>query len=184
MKKQTAQTTRILLPFTQDLNLEALEYAIQVARSCRALLVPLALLPLSERQWEHGPRLDAIEQAVDFLEAVRWKATRAGVPLEPHDLQTHDVVRSIRAFAQELMCEEILLFRQGGTAVLLPTEVVKQLLEQAPCKRSLVRLQPAARTGSLPALVRRCFNRIHQWQGPREKKGLPRGRPGGEMLIW
>lgn len=187
MKKRTMQTTRILLPFTQDLNLGALEYAIQFARSCRAMLIPLILLPLSAHQWMHSPCLEAIEQAVDFLEAVRWKAIRADVPIESYDLQTHDVVRSIRAFAQEMMCEGILLFQQEGAALLLPTEIVKCLLEQAPCKRYLVHLQPSARTGRLSILVQRCLNRIRQWQGQRKKEVLPRRRPsvpGGEMLIW
>lgn len=85
------KTTRILLPFTQDIDLGALEYAVQFAKKCHAILVPLALLSLSERQWTHGPRLEAIEQAVDFLEAVHYKAERAGVPIEAYDLQTHDV---------------------------------------------------------------------------------------------
>src|SRR5258708_17601195 len=133
-EKQMMKTTRILLPFTQDLDLGALECAVQFARKCHAILVPLALLPLSEHQWTHDPRLEAIEQAVDFLEAVRYKATRTGVPIEPYDMQTRDVVRSIRAFAQEMMCEGTLLFLQRGATVLLPPAVVRGLLEQSPCK--------------------------------------------------
>lgn len=178
--------TRILLPFTQDLDLGALEYAVQFARACRAILVPLALLPLSTQQWEQGPRLEAMEQANDFLEAVRYKAIRAGVPLEPCDLQTRDVGQSIRLFAQEMMCKGILLFLQGEATVLLSPEVVNSLLEQAPCTRYFVRLQPTARTGPLSTLLKRW--RI--WRRPRQ--GQQAGSvplqgppvPGGDRLIW
>ncbi len=180
------KTTRILLPFTQDLDLGALECAVQFARKCHAILVPLALLPLSEHQWTHDPRLEAIEQAVDFLEAVRYKATRTGVPIEPYDMQTRDVVRSIRAFAQEMMCEGTLLFLQRGATVLLPPAVVRGLLEQSPCKCYLVRLQPTTRTGRLSTLLKRCLNWMRQWQGQQEGAQPMQGSavPGGELLIW
>jgi hypothetical protein len=71
------KSTRLLLPFTQDIDLGALEYAVQLARSCQATLLPLALIPLSEEQWAEGPRLEAIEQANDFLEAVKYIEERA-----------------------------------------------------------------------------------------------------------
>lgn len=156
--------TRILLPFTRDLDLGALEYAVRFAKKCRAILIPLALLPLSVQQWKQGPRLEAIEQAHDFLEAVRYKAIRAGVLLEPCDLQTRDVGQSIRLFAQEMMCKGILLFLQEEATVLLSPEVVNSLLEQTPCTCYLVRLQPTARTGPLSTLLKRW----RPWRRPQQ----------------
>lgn len=158
--------TRILLPFTQDLDVEALEYAVRFARKYHAILVPLALLPLSVQQWEHGPRLEAIEQANDFLEAVRYKALRMGVPLEPCELQTREVRQSICLFAQEMMCDGILLFFQGERAVLLSPEVVKGLLKQAPCTCYLVRFPPMARIGLLPRMLKRW----HTLRRPRQRQ--------------
>lgn len=178
--------TRILLPFTQDLDLGALEYAVQFARTCRAILVSLALLPLSAQQWKHGPRLEAMEQANDFWEAVRYKALRVGVPLEPCDLQTRDVRQRICLFAQEMMCDGILLFSQGEAAVLLSPEVVKGLPEQEPCTHYLVRLQPTARTGPLSMLLKRWLTRRRLRQG-QQAGSVPLHSPpapGGDLLIW
>ncbi len=179
------ERTRLLLPFTQDIDLDALRYAVQLARSCQATLLPLALIPLSEEQWAEGPRLEAIEQANDFLEAVKYIAERVGVVLEPHEMSTRDVVRSLSVFAQEMMYEAILLFLHHGTTVLLPPEVVHHLLDQAPCTLCLVRLQPTGRTGPVQTLLKWGSGRLRSWRGRREEvHPLQRHAvPGGQMLI-
>lgn len=166
------KSTRFLLPFTQGIDLGVLEYAVQFARSCQATLIPLALIPLSGQQWAKGPRLEAIEQANDFLEAVKYKAERAGVVVEPCEMGTRDVVRSLNVFAQEMMCEGILLFLRDGTTVLLPPEVVKRLLEQATCRLCLVRLQPKDRTGPVQTLLKRCSDCIRRWRGHQVQSAL------------
>lgn len=179
------KSARLLLPFTQDIDLGALAYAVQFARRCKATLIPLALLPLSEEQWAEGPRLEAIEQANDFLEAVKYIAARAGVVVEPHEMYTRDVVRSLSVFAQEMMCEGILLFLQRGTTVLLPPEVMHRLLKQAPCTLCLVRLQPTVRTGPVQRLLKWGSDRLRSWRGRREE-AHPLQRhavPGGEMMT-
>jgi len=179
------KSTRFLLPFTQCLDMGALAYAVQFSRRRRARLVPLALIPLTEQQWAKGPRLEAIEQANDFLEAVKYKAARAGVLVEPYEMCTRDVVRCISLFAQEMMCEGILLFLQGGTTVLLPPDVVKRLLGQATSKRYVVRLQPMDRKGPVQTLLKRSSDRIRRWRGHR-KEAQPLQEhtvPAGEMII-
>jgi len=180
------KSTRFLLPFTQGIDLGALEYAVQFARSCQAKLIPLALIPLSEQQWAKGPRLEAIEQANDFLEAVKYKAERAEVVVEPCEMGTRDVVRSLNMFAQEMMCEGMLLFLRGGTTVLLPPEVVKRLLEQATCRMYLVRLQPKDRPGPVQTLLKWCSNCICRWRGHREGALPLQGHafPAGEMITF
>lgn len=179
------KSTRLLLPFTQDIDLDALRYALQLARSCQATLIPLALIPLPQEQWAEGPRLEAIEQANDFLEAVKYIAERIGVELEPYEMSTRDVVRSLSVFAQEMMCEAILLFLHHGTTVLLPPEVVHGLQDQAPCTLCLVRLQPMDRTGPVQTLLKWGSDRLRNWRGRKEKvHPLQRHAvPGGQMLI-
>lgn len=179
------KSTRLLLPFTQDMDLGALEYAVQFARRCKATLIPLALIPLSEEQWAEGPRLEAIEQANDFLEAVKYIAARAGVVVESHEMYTRDVVRSLSVFAQEMMCEGILLFLQHGTTVLLPPEVVRRLLKQAPCTLWIVRLQPANRTGPVQTLLKWGSDQLRRRLGHREEAHPLPGHavPAGEMIT-
>lgn len=120
---------RFLLPFIENIDLEALNEAARFARKHRAVLIPLALLPLSEQQWAEGPRLEMVEQANDFLEAIRCQATQARVAIEPCAIETRDAARSIQVFAQEMMCDKIRLFTRESTAVLLPRPIVQQVLK-------------------------------------------------------
>lgn len=180
------KSARLLLPFTQEIDLGALEYAVQFARRCKATLIPLALIPLSEEQWAQGPRLEAIEQANDFLETVEYLAARAGVVIEPYEMSTRDVARSLNVFAQEMMCEGLLLFLRGGTTVLLPPEVVLRLLRQTSCTLCLVRLQSRVRAGPVQTLLKWGSDRIRRWRGCRED-AHPLQRhavPGGEMVTF
>lgn len=145
---------RFLLPFTEQIDLEALREAARFARRHKAVLVSLALLPLSERQWVEGPRLEMIEQANDFLEAVRYQASEARVSMEPYTLETHDAVRSIQAFAQEMMCEKILLFLRESATVLLPRSIMRQLLEEVPCSFCLFQLEGRSWMKTVQRLLR------------------------------
>jgi hypothetical protein len=132
---------RFLLPFMEDIDLEALSKAVRFARKHRAVLISLALLPLSEQQWAEGPRLEMIEQANDFLEAIRCQAAQARVTIEPYAIETRDVTRSIQVFAQEMMCDKILLFIRESTTVLLPRPIVQQALEEVTSSFCLFRLE-------------------------------------------
>ena len=149
-------STRFLLPFIQDIDLGALVYAVQFAKSQQAIIVPLALIPLSEQQWAKGPHLETIEQANDFLEAVKYQAARAGVVVEPSTRETHDAVRSISIFVQEIQCQRMQLFQRGSATILLPSEVVQRLLEQIPCTLCLFQLPSTNNVGSLA--LRKLFN--------------------------
>jgi len=178
-------SARFLLPFTQNLDLGALAYAVQFAKGYQATLIPFALLPLSEHQWAEGPRLEMIEQANDFLEAVKFQAAQTGVAIEPCEISTRDVVQSISFFAQEMMCQGILLFLPSGTTALLSPEVVKRLLEQVPCTLYLVRLHSADKTGPVQTLLKWCSDRIHSWQEGREEvqQFQEYAVPIGEMIT-
>lgn len=143
---------RLLLPFTEKIDMVALIYAVRYAKRHRATLVPLALIPLSKLQWERGPRLEAIEQANDFMEVVKYQAARVNVKLDPCTLWTRDVMRSIRLFSREMVCGGILLFMRDGAPVLLSDEIIKELLDEVPSTLLLVQLRPKRTLGMAGAL--------------------------------
>ena len=155
---------------------------MQFAGSCQATLVPLALIPLSEQQWAKGPRLEAIEQANDFLEAVKYKAMHAGIPVERFDVVTRDAVQSINMLAQEMACEGVLLFLQGGTTPLLHPTIMGQLLEQTSCMLYLVRLQPKDNMSAVRALLTQCLRWLSRWRGHQEAASPQQALPSGEMI--
>src|SRR5579859_1467423 len=110
---------RLLLPCTEKIDLAALAYGVHFAQREQATLVPLALLPASKQQRAQGSQMQTREQADDFLQAVKDQAARVGVEVEPCVLWTPDVVRSIRLFAQEMLCAGIFLFVRREVPVLL-----------------------------------------------------------------
>lgn len=152
---------RLLLPFTQGVDAHAIDCAIWLAHRDGAILVSLSLIRHSETD---GARLEAIQQSKDFLEVVRHKARRMGVPVEQAEFYTHTPVESIHAFAQEMVCAEIMLFLRGGAGILLETEEVKYLLEQERIALSLVRLSAKGGLSSRARKLARWFQKSQQDQ--------------------
>lgn len=163
------KTRRVLLPFTHGINMGALEYAVQFARSCHATLIALAVIYLPQQQ-SHGPRLEAIAQANDFLEAVQHKAERSIVPVERFEMVTYDVASCISTFVQEMDCEGILLFSQQNSAALLSFKVMQQLLEQGTCPLYLIHLPPSHKNRPVLAQLKYYVKKFFQRQEQRTKK--------------
>src|SRR5579883_1294516 len=130
-------TTRLLLPFTGNINALALDYAVQLAEQRQATLVPLALIAAQSGK---GARLEHIQQAQDFLELTRRKAERQGVPIEPMRLYTQDAACSIEAIASEMECEAILLFLYGAGEVLLEHAEIRSLMDNSACNMHILLL--------------------------------------------
>lgn len=123
-------TTRLLLPFTQEVDSSALDWAVRLACQRRATLVLLALLPVEPGR---NPRPELLEQAYDFLLLTRRKAERQGVKIESSQMSTHDVVRSIEAFASEMQCEGVVLFWGRTHEALLKQAEARRLIEHSLC---------------------------------------------------
>ena len=138
-------TTRLLLPFTEAIDALALSYAVQLAEQYGATLVPLALIPVKVGK---GPRLEYIQQAQDFLVLIQRKAKRQGVPIQTSQIYTHDVVRSIEAFAGEMNCEAVLLFISNTSEVLLGRTVVRTLVDRSICNMHMILLPEKRRRNS------------------------------------
>ncbi len=123
-------TTRLLLPFTEEIDPLALDYAVQIAKQHQATLVLLALIPVRPHR---NVRLECIQQAQDFLVLTNRKASRQGVPIEMTQIYTRDAVRSIEAFASEMHCEAVLLFLYNTCGVLLGHAEICALMDRGTC---------------------------------------------------
>jgi hypothetical protein len=134
------QTKRLLLPFTHAIDTRALENALRLAEGYNATLVPLALVYIPPERRQKGARLEHIQQAKDFLEAVKYKAARYDVSIERLEVFTTNVVQSIDDVAQQMACEGIWLFISGETGVLLHLDDIKHLLAMETHKLYLVRM--------------------------------------------
>ena len=120
---------RLLLPFTHGIDEPAITSALALTHQRGATLILLSLLCPRGRSDKQAVRWEDIQQSTDFLEFTQQKAARLGIPIQRVELRTRHPVQSIRAFAQEMDCEGIIIFVRRGAGVLLDTHEVKQLLE-------------------------------------------------------
>jgi hypothetical protein len=154
--------TRLLLPFTNGVDMDALEYGVLLAKNHRATLVPLALLAMPEKRRSKGIRLEQVQQAKDFLEAVRYKAERHAVSIERFEVVTTDVVQSIAVLTHQADCNGIVLVVRGQDGVLLQADEIERLMEQLACTYYLIHLAARRKAGIFllfEELSSRLFNR-------------------------
>ena len=130
------EAPRWLLPFTFGVDMRAIDYAVSLAGSAGATLVPVSLVSTPSK----GARLEHIQQSKDFLEAVQQKAARYQVPVERYEVFTQNVLQSIRTLVSELPCNGIILVTGGEHSCLMQDEEVKHLLVEPPAPLVLIRL--------------------------------------------
>ncbi|MGH2494686.1 MAG: hypothetical protein ACRDIV_08265 [Ktedonobacteraceae bacterium] len=152
------QTSRWLLPFTFGVDMRAIDYAVRLAESAGATLVPVSLVSAPPK----GARLEHIQQSKDFLEAVQNKAERFQVPTERYEAFTADVLQSIATLVHDTCCNGIILVTGGEYTHLLRDEEVKRLLIKPPTALVLMRLSPPAGLTSSPHLAARFLS---WWRG-------------------
>ena len=154
---------RWLLPFTHGVDMRAIDYAVRLAESAGATLIPVSLICAPLR----GARLEHIQQSKDFLEAVQYKAERYQVPLERYQVFTTDVQQSLRMLVYERRCDGIVLVTSSDHTCLLQDTEVKHLLIKPPAPLVLIRLTaPIGLT-----LVRARF--VTWWRGLRGQRNAP-----------
>jgi hypothetical protein len=149
--------TRLLLPFTHGIEMEALDAAISLAEACHATIVALALLRVKGKRSRQDPRLEHLMEANDFLEAVRWKAARSGVPTEGFQVLTADVGQSLDVLTRQLSCSRMVLFVREGQGVLLSTAAIVGCLHLGNCTCYLLHLE-AKHRHQLESLFKRLFS--------------------------
>lgn len=140
--------TRLLLPFTHGVDGRAMNYAIGVARHYGATLVPLALIsvPSNKPSWKVRP--EYIQQTKDFLEAIYYRADTAHVPVERHEIVTSNAVQSIKLFAEELLCDSIIVAVGNTEGAFLDIYEIKQLMEVSSLPLLLIELSSNKRNNS------------------------------------
>ncbi|MBV9228465.1 MAG: universal stress protein [Chloroflexi bacterium] len=134
---------RWLLPFTNGVDMRAIDYVVRLAESAGVTLIPVSLVSAPPKR---GARLEHIQQSKDFLEAVRFKAERLGVPVERYEVFTADVLRSIAVLVCEMRCDGIVLVSRGQRTRLMQDEEVKRLLIDSPTALVLIRLPAHSRS--------------------------------------
>ena len=159
------QTPRWLLPFTFGVDIHAIDYAVSLAQSAGATLVPVSLVSAPSR----GARLEHIQQSKDFLEAVQQKAERQRVPVERYEVFTRNALQSIRMLVSEMPCDGIILVTGGEHSCLMQDEEVKRLLIAPPASLVLIRLPAHTRLVPQSHLVPRFFSWLRRLREQQER---------------
>jgi hypothetical protein len=162
--------TRLLLPFTSGVEMDVLDSLIRLASYQCATLIPLSLIPLPATKHK-GVRLELIQQSKDFVEAVRYKAMRYQIPVEPAEIFTRDIAQSILTSVDQLHCNGILLASRETRGSLLNMDVIQQLLHANPCTLFVVYF-PAKKRGTWVAQGLEHF--AHWWSGERSNQEVQR----------
>ncbi len=110
------EQNRYLLPFTCDVDIQAIRSALVLAKVHNAKLVALVLLPLSQQQSPDNVRLEHLQQAQDFLSVLETQAAIQAVPVELHTDYTYDISESISYYRKQLGCQRVLISYEGERA--------------------------------------------------------------------
>jgi hypothetical protein len=176
------KTPRWLLPFTFGMDMRAIDYALRLAESTGATLVPVSLVSAPPK----GARLEHIQQSKDFLEAVQHKAASYQVAVERYEVFTVDVLQSLATLVRDLCCSGIMLVTGGKHSYLMQEEEVKHLLIEPPAALVLIRLP--AYTGSGLTAATHLKARFFSWlRGHREQQDVSRQAPDApdvEEPLW
>jgi hypothetical protein len=156
------KTTRFLLPFVHGVDKFAIEQAILLAKSHQAELVTLAIIQVPEKRLTKGARLEQVQQAMDFLEAVKEKADWYAVSFEGLEVVTCHIEQSIHRIANEMQCDGILLFTGQKGGILLPTIEIKHLMEMPSCKLYITQVPSIQRASFIQELHQRCSNWLNE----------------------
>jgi hypothetical protein len=160
------RTTRLMLPFTHGVEMDAIEAVVLLAASHQATLVSLSLISVPQVRGK-GARLEHIQQSKDFLEAVQHKALRHQVPLERFEVFTGNVVQSMLVLVDQLRCDGILLVLHGQSGSLLSAEAIGQLKALRSCPLYLIHLpsRESSWVSRLRERISHCWPRHQQRAG-------------------
>lgn len=165
-------TSRLLLPFMHGVKPHAIEYAVLLAKSRNAMLVPLSLIQVPKECASKGARLERIQQSKDFLEAVTYQAVKKDVPIEKIEIFTSDVVRSISSYADRSDYAGVLLFVSDGEEVFLDLNQIKRIVSKVAGKHHIIDLQSIKRQNAGQKLLKRMSQLIYR-VGEQEQQVSP-----------
>lgn len=120
-------TPRLLIPFTRNIQRDALEYVIQYSQHHAGMLVALACIPEKhDQQIRYEDRM----QARDFSRMLNMMALQHCVAVERYEVVTNNVAQTILHLSKELCCDEIVLFPAQHKDVLLDKATIAQLRQE------------------------------------------------------
>ena len=149
--------------------MQAIDAVVSLAESAGTMLVALSLVTVPEARRSRGARLEDIQQSKDFLEAVKWKASRHQVQVEDHEVFTEDVLGSIATLMHDLGCDNMILVSNGKYDMLLHAHELKHLLIEPPGSFILLRLPPPPER---PHLGARFLSWLRQFLGQQDESRL------------
>src|ERR1017187_8825380 len=155
------KTPNWLLPFTHGVDMRAIEYAVRLAESAGATLIPVSLISAPPG----GARLEHIQQSKDFLEAVQYKAARCEVPVECYEVFTGDVQQSLTTLVRDMHCDGIVLVTGSEHTCLLRDEEVKHLLTAPPTALVFIRLSAPQALMPVASFRARFFSWLRELRG-------------------
>jgi len=173
---------RWLLPFTFGVDMQAIDSVVQLAEHGEVTLVAASLIAAPQEPRSRGVQLEHIQQSKDFLEVVKWKAARYGVPVELHEVYTVDAMQSIMTLIHELRCDGIVLVSRKDDEVLLYASQLKCLLESPPAKLVLIRL--SEQPGRTERLSLRFLAWLQKLWGQQDDAGSIQDVPASEEPLW
>ena len=175
---------RWLLPFTHGVSMQAIDYAVSLAKNAGARLVAVSLVSVPQEGRSSGARLEHIQESKDFLEAVKWKATRYEVPIERYEVFTGNVLQSIRLLVDNQDCDSIILVTSEKKGVLLEANEVKRLLEAPPASLLLIRLPTQTERLSAGQMGTRFLSWLQQlWRQKDDARFEQNGPPVEEPSL-
>ena len=119
--------------------MRAIDYAVRLAEGNGATLVAASLISVPIKSHKQGARLEYIQQSKDFLEAVKWKASRLKSRTERYEIFTSDVIKSVELLIHDLQCDGIVLATGEKKTLLMQEHEIKHILAQPPASLVLVR---------------------------------------------
>jgi hypothetical protein len=141
--EEMTKTTRLLLPFTFEGEMDTIEAAMLLVAIHHAALVLLSDSYASD-EWK-GVRLEHIQQSKGFLEVVQQKALRHHAPLERFEVFTGARVPGLFVLVDQLGCDRIQLVLRGRNGSVLDAEMMEQRMAMRFCPLYLI----SPRTGTL-----------------------------------
>ena len=152
---------RVLLPFVDGVNIEAIDYALRFSKAAQLPLVVLGLIP---QPATGNVRAEHVEQAQDFLETIAARAEMHGLPsIERHESFSQDISRSILDAIVQLRCRGIIFLLQNDIPCFLDLEDVKNVQESTDANVYLLHLpqkvkkKPEWKSPSLPSFLLRLL---------------------------
>lgn len=136
---------RWLLPFTTEVDLPTIDSVLHLAEAGGATLVAVSFLVAPGGRRAQNIRLELLQQSQDFLEAVRCKSQQLALPVECHEVVTHDLRAEIARAIQQLECQSVVLASKDEHTLFVPREVLQELVLHPPVQLLLLRFSAEAR---------------------------------------